>query len=86
MSKILFILCIVILFSGCQSNESLKNSIELQQQTINEIQSRLKKMEMELQQTKDDMSLIKKEYNKASEDIKKVQPNYIEGGIMEGGN
>lgn len=43
-------------------------------------------MEMELSQTKDDMNLLKKEYTKAREDIKKVQPTYVEGNIMEGGN
>ncbi|NUM32993.1 MAG: lipoprotein [Candidatus Brocadiae bacterium] len=86
MSRILIVLCIVVLLAGCQTSDSLKNTVELQQQTINEMQSRLKKMEMELSQTKDDMNLLKKEYTKAREDIKKVQPTYVEGNIMEGGN
>lgn len=80
------VLCMALLCVGCTNVDSLKNTVELQQQSINEMQARLKKLEMQVGENQQQMNEIKKEYTKVGEDIKKVQPKYVEGMIQEGGN
>ena len=80
------ILTISLFFCGCQNTSPLKKTSELQQQTINEMQARLNKTEIQLEQYQQDMSALKKEFAKLKEDVKKVQPKYVEGNIQEGAN
>jgi septal ring factor EnvC (AmiA/AmiB activator) len=84
MRFIIFFTVIVFLCVGCQNTNQLQNTIELQQQTINDMQTRLQKLELAQAQLQQNMDSLKKEYMKAQEEIKKVQPTYVDGSIQEG--
>jgi len=84
MRLIIFFTVIVLLCVGCQNTNQLQNTIELQQQTINDMQTRLQKLELAQAQLQQNMDSLKKEYMKAQEEIKKVQPTYVDGSIQEG--
>ena len=84
MKLFIFFTVIAFLCAGCQNTNQLQNTIELQQQTINDMQTRLQKLELEQAQIQQNMDSLKKEYMKAQEEIKKVQPTYVDGSIQEG--
>lgn len=71
---------------GCQSNAHLTKSVEQQQQIINELQTKVAKMEAVMTQVQQDVQGLKQESSIVKEDIKKVQPGYVEGNLQEGGN
>jgi outer membrane murein-binding lipoprotein Lpp len=84
--KWIIILAAVVLCWGCQSNSNLSATVEQQQKTINELSSKISKLEMDQTHTRQEMDSLKKEFIKVKDDIKKVQPKFVEGGIQEGGH
>ncbi|HNZ67299.1 MAG: hypothetical protein KBC30_04720 [Planctomycetes bacterium] len=83
MKKFFIIIIIPILCVACKNTNQLQNSIDLQQQTINEMQNRIHKLELEQEQTRQNMETLQRDYKKATEEIKKVQPKYVDGSIQE---
>ena len=60
---------------ACKNTNQLQNSIDLQQQTINEMQNRIHKLELEQEQTRQNMETLQRDYKKATEEIKKYNLN-----------
>ena len=82
---ILLVFVLLIFCGGCQ-NAGLKDTVDQQQQSINDLEARVKTMEMRLNQTQQDMAAMKKKFTKIKEDVKKLLPGYVEGNIQEGGH
>ena len=77
---------LTLAFGGCQNSGGLTQKVEQQQQTINELNTRIAKIELRLEQQQKELDSLRRNFSRVKEDVKKVQPKYIDGVLQEGSN
>ncbi|BBM83663.1 hypothetical protein [Candidatus Uabimicrobium amorphum] len=73
----------ILLLSGCVSSP-LQETVEIQQNTIDDLSSRLEKLEGKLDIQQQKIDGLEKELSTMKSGLRKVTPGYLEGTIQEG--
>lgn len=81
--RTVMIIFVTLTLCSCVSSP-IQETVEIQQSTIDDLNSRMEKMESTLQIQQQKIEALETELNSMKTGLQKVTPGYLEGTIQEG--